>query len=67
MSLRYEQYRSLRYTKEFLHDLLTVERYPKTKREMRQRVFDCLRHYPFLFENGQPMWSKDDITEDHVE
>ena len=64
MSLRYEQYHSLQMTKEFLRDLLTVEDYPKTKGEMRERAFLCLRHFPFLHENGQPMWSEDDFTED---
>jgi hypothetical protein len=30
MSLRYEQYRALKITREFLRMLLTVEDYPKT-------------------------------------
>jgi len=64
MSLRYEQYAALKFTRKFLSDLLTVELYPKTRKEMRERVLTCLRHFPFLFENGQPMWSKDSFTED---
>jgi len=64
MSLRYEQYHSLRNTREFLCDLLTVGQYPKTKREMRKRASACLKHFPFLHENGQPMWSQDNFTED---
>ena len=64
VSLRYEQYRALMMTREFLRDLLTVERYPKNKREMRERVSQCLRHYPYLYESGQPIWSQDDFTED---
>ena len=64
MSLRYEQYTSLKFTREFLRDLLTVEDYPKTKREMRERAFLCLRHFPFLHENGQPRWSGDSLTKD---
>lgn len=67
MSLRYQQYASLRATREFLRDLLAVERYPKTKKEMRARVYACLRHFPFLHESGQPMWSRDDFTEDVTE
>ena len=64
MSLRYEQYRALMTTRNFLRDLLTVEKYPKSKGEMRRRVHSCLRHYPYLYPTGQPMWSKDDMTED---
>lgn len=64
MSLRYEQYRSLMITREFLRSLLTVKDYPKTKKEMRERASACLRHFPYLHENGQPIWSQDDLTED---
>lgn len=67
MSLRYEQYNALRATRAFLRSLLTVDGYPKTKKEMRRRVSACLRHYPFLHDTGQPMWSKDTFTEDKPE
>jgi len=66
MSLRYEQYNSLAATKRFLKDLLTTQQYPQTKREMRDRVHRCLRHFPFLHESGQPIWSKDKFTKDEV-
>ena len=65
MSLRYEQYNSLKVTREFLRDLMTIDKYPKTKGEMRERVGRCLRHYPFLYDTGQPMWSGDEFTEDY--
>jgi hypothetical protein len=64
VSLRYEQYRALLYTRDFMRDLLTVEAYPKTKREMRERARACLRHFPLLYESGQPIWSRDDLTKD---
>lgn len=64
MSLRYEQYTSLKFTQEFLRDLLTVEDYPKTKREMRERASACLRHFPPLHSDGQPLWSQDPFTRD---
>ena len=67
MSLRYEQYRSLKMTREFLRSLLTVDGYPKTKKEMRGWAYRCLRHYPFLDEQGQPFWSQDEFTEDRSE
>lgn len=64
MSLRYEQYAALKRTREFLRDLFTVDKYPKTKKEMRERAYRCLKHYPFLHESGQPIWSKDPFTKD---
>lgn len=59
MSLRYEQYNSLKITKEFLRELLYPETRPKTVKEMRERVSRCLRHFPKLKENGKPIFSKD--------
>lgn len=64
MSLRDEQYNSLKRTRDFLRDLLTTQGYPETKRKMRDRVHHCLRHFPFLYESGEPMWSKDSFTKD---
>ena len=64
MTLRYQQYNSLLVTRKLLSDLLTVERYPRTKKEMRERVRWCLKHYPHLDEQGQPYWSPDDLTDD---
>jgi hypothetical protein len=63
MSLRYEQYWSLLRTREFLKELLTRPgRW--TKKEMRAETLRCLRHYPPLTAKGQPMWSRDEFTED---
>lgn len=64
MSLRYEQYRSLKITRDFLRDLMTVDKYPKTKGEMRERVHRCMRHFPPLDDQGQPYWSRDEFTKD---
>jgi len=59
MTLRYESYWSLLKTRQFLRDLLTTSAYPKTKKEMRARAYSCLRHYPFLYDDGRPMFSRD--------
>ena len=67
MSLRYEQYWSLLKTKTLLQELLTVDKYPKTKREMRDRVYSCLRHFPPLLKSGEPMWSRDPFTKDELQ
>jgi hypothetical protein len=63
MSLRYEQYRSLLKTREFLRDLLT-SKVRWTKKELKERAYSCLRHYPALTEKGRPMFSQDPFTED---
>lgn len=61
MSLRYEQYYSLHKTREFLRDLLRSSTRPKTGKELKDRAYSCLRHFPFLKENGEPMFSRDDF------
>lgn len=58
MSLRNEQYEALLRTRELLQDLSTSENYPKTRKEMRERVRRCVKHYPPLTEEGEPMFSK---------
>lgn len=61
MSLKYEQYRALYATKEFLRDLLNPHTYPNTKKEMRERASRCLKHFPYLDETGQPIFSSDEF------
>lgn len=58
MSLKHEQYNSLIYTRDFLYDLLDPKKRPKKQSEIKDRVRRCLRHYPPLDENGQPIFSK---------
>lgn len=62
MSLRYEQYNALKITKDFLRRL-AAQPIPKVS-ALRAEALRCLHHYPFLHDNGQPMWSKDTFTED---
>ena len=63
MSLRYEQYYSLKKTQTFLRELL-LRPGRWSKAELREEAGSCLKHYPHLTEKGQPMWSKDEFTED---
>lgn len=63
MSLRYEQYWSLQKTQKFLRDLMT-HRGRITKKELRDRAYSCLRHFPALAESGRPIFSSDPFTED---
>jgi hypothetical protein len=60
MSLRYEQYRALWETRRFLREL-GYERKPIRTKETRDRARRCLRHFPFLFRTGAPLFSKDDF------
>lgn len=58
MSLRFEQYNSLKQTKEFFYKLLTKDR-PKKVKELKEEVLICLRHFPPLKEDGEPIFSKE--------
>jgi hypothetical protein len=32
-------------------------------KELRERASSALRHFPFLTEQGEPMWSQDEFDE----
>ena len=64
MSLRREQYQALLRTKQLLRDLTLPATRPKTVKELRSRVFSCLRHWPALRENGEPMFSQDPFSDE---
>jgi len=60
MSIRHEQYRSLHYTRKFLCRLLCK---PMLKTsEIREEAARCLRHYPLLEKNGEPIFSNDPFS-----
>jgi hypothetical protein len=61
MSLRFEQRNALLKARQLLQDLLHPSTRPKTVRELRQRASCALRHFPFLDERGEPLWSQDDF------
>lgn len=63
MSLRYEQYRALRSSRDFLTSLLHSSTRPRTAKELKARAYACLRHYPMLTEAGQPLFSQDSFRE----
>ena len=62
MSIRAEQYHSLKYVRELLMDCLDPKKRPKSQEAMKQRIFQALRHFPPLEENGKPIFSKDSST-----
>jgi hypothetical protein len=61
MSLRFEQRNALLKARQLLRDLLHPSTRPKTVKELRQRASCALRHFPFLDERGEPLWSQDDF------
>ena len=62
MSLRYEQYRSLAMTRDLLRDLATSRATSPAFRIMRGRASACLRHFPPLMVDGEPLFSRDSLT-----
>jgi|694.fasta_scaffold06436_19 hypothetical protein len=64
MSLRFEQYNSLKKTRKFLQDLLHHSTRPKKVSDISKQASSCLRHFPFLKENGEPMFSNDNFNLD---
>lgn len=62
MSLRMEQYWSLQQTREFLVDLLDPKKTPRVPKDVRQRARRCLKHFPFLDEDGRPRFSTDEFS-----
>ena len=60
MSLRYEQHRALKMTREFLHEII-VSKEPLRKKALREKAYSCLRHFPFLDEKGKPIFSEDNF------
>jgi hypothetical protein len=57
MSIRKEQYQALLRTEELLRDLVNPKKRPKTQKEMRDRVSRCLKHFPRLTDEGEPIFS----------
>lgn len=63
MSLRCEQRRALLKARALLPDLLHPSTRPKTVKELRDRASGALKHFPFLDERGEPMWSQDEFDD----
>jgi hypothetical protein len=59
MSLKFEQCYALYKTQNFLRSLLHSDTRPKTVKELKARAYSCLRHFPFLDERGEPIFSRD--------
>ena len=46
MTLPDERYRAIKYTEKFLTDLLDPKKTPRVPKDIRQRAYSLLRHYP---------------------
>lgn len=58
MSIRSEQYHALLYSRQLLFEMLDCKRRPKTVKELNMRIRFCLRHFPYLKKDGEPVFSK---------
>jgi hypothetical protein len=47
-----------------LQDLLHHSTRPKKVSDISKQASSCLRHFPFLKENGEPMFSNDNFNLD---
>jgi hypothetical protein len=61
MSLRFEQRNALLKARNLLRDCLDPQKRPKTVKQLRERAYSALRHFPFLDERGEPLWSQDEF------
>ena len=59
MSLRSEQYNAMIRTREFLRDLMDPAITKRVPKEIRERAYRCIRHYPHCDSNGIPRFSID--------
>jgi len=62
MSLKYEQYRALKMSRDFMRG-----KCPKTVKEWNEKTSRCLRHFPFLEESGKPVFSNDNYNDNQIE
>ena len=54
MSTRAEQFKSLLLTRDLLEKRLLLTE----DKELRSEIYRCLRHFPPLKENGEPIFGK---------
>ena len=46
MTLPYERYTAVKWTEKFLVDLCNPKKTPRVPKDIRQRAYSLLRHYP---------------------
>lgn len=46
MTLPCERYNAIKYTEQFLKDLMDPKKTPRVPQEIRKQAYHCLRHYP---------------------
>ena len=46
MTLPCERYNAIKYTEQFLKDLMDPKKTPRVPKDIRHMAYRCLRHYP---------------------
>lgn len=64
MSQRTKQYNSLKRTYRLLMDLRIPKNSPGVPLEIRSKAFRCIKNFPPLDDEGQPIFAPDGITND---
>ena len=66
MSLKFEQRAALLKARKLLYDLMNPQKRPKMVKELKHRASSALRHFPFLDERGEPLWSQDEFDDSQL-
>ena len=75
MSLRYQQYWAIQQSRDYIRKQFDywitwrdrfwhIKPLRKYFQKKVDRAYYCLKHFPRLFDSGQPDWSIDDLTKD---
>jgi hypothetical protein len=67
MTLPDERYRAVVQTKEFLIDLCSSQRTPRVPKDVRQKAYWLLRHYPSDWDMKQAADTSPEVFQEKVE
>lgn len=65
MTLAFERVHSVNATRKFLSDLLDPKKTPKVPREIRDRAYCLLRHYPLEYEMDNAKTGRNCFSDDY--
>jgi hypothetical protein len=67
MTLPDERYRAVKYTEQFLKDLLNPSVTPRVPKSIRQRASSLLRHYPGAWDMERASAAAPDVFQERME
>lgn len=67
MTLPDERYRAVKYTEQFLKDLLNPSVTPRVPKSIRQRASSLLRHYPSAWDMERASAAAPDVFQERME